>query len=90
MGEFNAGGQVVALVTALRGGMDVGEVIRMTHDAVQEGVTSEREAIARLAEVVGMFAVTTAFICQEWDRADGTGVATRYMAALGQTAADHG
>jgi hypothetical protein len=87
--EFNAGAHVVALVTGLRAGLDVGEAVRMTDEAVRDGAASDQEVIFRLAELVGAFAVTTAFACHEWDRVDGTGAGTRYMAALGQVAAEN-
>lgn len=90
MAEFNPGAQVVALVTAVRAGLDAGDVVRMLDDAVREGTASDREVISRLAEVVGMFTMVTAFICERWDQADGTAAATRYMAELGKVAATQG
>jgi hypothetical protein len=88
MPEFNPGPQVVALVTGLRAGLDQREVLRITDAAVREGAGSDEEIIYRLAMLVGAFAITTALICEAWDQADGTGVATRVMVELGQVHAE--
>ncbi|MFK4037609.1 hypothetical protein ACI2LC_17605 [Nonomuraea wenchangensis] len=89
MSAYNVGAEVVALVTGVRAGLDVREVVKMVDDGAREGAPSAQEVIQRLVQLSAMFAITTAYICTEWDRADGTGVATRYMAELGRVSAEN-
>ncbi|MFF0862338.1 hypothetical protein ACFYUV_11340 [Nonomuraea sp. NPDC003560] len=90
MTDFNASAQVVALVTGMRSGLELHDILKMTNEAVREGATSDKEVIYRLGKLVGAFAATTACICQAWDEADGTAVATRFMSQFGQMVAAQG
>jgi hypothetical protein len=87
MTAFCPAAQAVALITAQRAGLDHSVAAAMVSEAIHDGAASDHELVNRLSRVLGTMAALAAHACDEWDRAAGDDLAGRWLAEVGQAAA---